>query len=123
MTARFACSAGAALAGIAVATGAFAAHGLESRLAPDLLAIFQTAARYQMAHGIGLIITALAENRWPRARLVPVWWMFLIGTIVFSGSLYLLALTGVRTFGAVTPIGGVLLLAGWATFAWAVARS
>lgn len=123
MTARTATVLGAVLAGTAVATGAFAAHGLRSRLDPGLLETFGTAARYQMIHGIALIVAALASERWPQARLAPVWWMFLAGTVVFSGSLYLLALTGLHPIGAITPIGGVLLIAGWATFAWKAARS
>ncbi len=123
MTARAAMVLGAALAGAAVAAGAFGAHGLRGRLDPDLLEIFETAARYQLIHGIALILTALAEGRWPQARLTPARWMFLAGTVAFSGSLYLLALTGARAVGAITPVGGVLLIAGWATFAWRVARS
>lgn len=123
MTSRTACAVGAVLGGTAVAIGAFAAHGLEGRLEPDLLAVVETAARYQMYHAIALITAALAEQRWPRARLAFVWWLFVVGTVVFSGSLYLLALTGVRALGAVTPIGGVLLIGGWATFAWTVVRS
>jgi len=114
---------GAALAGAAVAAGAFGAHGLRGRLDPDLLETFGTAARYQLIHGIALVTAALAAERWPTARLAPVMWMFLAGTVVFSGSLYLLALTGARAFGAITPVGGVLLIAGWATFAWRVAKS
>ena len=123
MTARAAMVLGAALAGVAVAAGAFGAHGLRGRLAPDLLETFATAARYQLIHGVALILTALAEDRWPQGRLTPARWMFLAGTVAFSGSLYLLALTGTRAVGAITPVGGVLLIAGWATFAWRVARS
>jgi uncharacterized membrane protein YgdD (TMEM256/DUF423 family) len=76
-----------------------------------------------MIHGIALIVAALGAERWHRARLEAVWWMFLAGTVVFSGSLYLIALTGLSAIGAITPIGGVLLIAGWATFAWGIARS
>ena len=123
MTPRTAMVLGALLAGAAVVAGAFAAHGLRGRLDPESLAVFETAARYQIYHGIALVIAALAAGRWPEARFSPVWWMFLVGTVVFSGSLYLLALTGVRAIGVLSPIGGVLLIAGWATFAWRVARS
>lgn len=123
MTARTATVLGAALAGAAVAAGAFGAHGLKGRLEPGLLETFETAARYQLIHGIALVTAALAAERWRRARLTPVLWMFLAGTVVFSGSLYLLALTGAGAFGAITPVGGVLLIAGWATFAWRVAKS
>jgi uncharacterized membrane protein YgdD (TMEM256/DUF423 family) len=76
-----------------------------------------------MIHGIALIVAVLAAERWPKGRLEAVWWMFLAGTVVFSGSLYLIALTGLGAIGAITPIGGVLLIAGWATFAWGIARS
>jgi uncharacterized membrane protein YgdD (TMEM256/DUF423 family) len=123
VTSRSACVAGAVLAGTAVVTGAFAAHGLQGRVTPDLLAVFETGARYQMYHGLALIAAALAPQRFPKARMVAVWWLFLAGTLVFSGSLYLLALTGIRGFGAVTPVGGVLLIVGWAGLAWSVARS
>ena len=123
MTARTATVLGAVLAGAGVAAGAFAAHALRGRLDPGLLEVFGTAARYQMIHGVALIATALAAERWPQARLAPAWWMLLAGTVVFSGSLYLLAVTGLRGFGAVTPVGGALLIAGWAAFAWRVATS
>lgn len=123
MTARTAAMLGAVLAGTAVATGALAAHALRNRLEPALLEVFATAARYQMIHGIALIVAVLAAERWPKGRLEAVWWMFLAGTVVFSGSLYLIALTGLGAIGAITPIGGVLLIAGWATFAWGIARS
>ncbi|HOC41688.1 MAG TPA: DUF423 domain-containing protein [Thermoanaerobaculales bacterium] len=123
MTPRIATVLGALLAGTAVAAGAFAAHGLRGRLDPESVAIFETAARYQIYHGVALVVAALASERWPGAKLSLVWWLFLAGTVVFSGSLYLLALTGLRALGAFTPIGGGLLIAGWATFAWRVARS
>lgn len=123
MTPRIATVLGALLAGTAVAAGAFAAHGLRGRLDPESVAIFETAARYQIYHGLALVVAALASERWPGAKLSLVWWLFLAGTTVFSGSLYLLALTGLRALGAFTPIGGGLLIAGWATFAWRVART
>ena len=123
MTPRIATVLGALLAGTAAVAGAFAAHGLRGRLDPESVAIFETAARYQIYHGVALVVAALASERWPGAKLSLVWWLFLAGTVVFSGSLYLLALTGLRALGAFTPIGGGLLIAGWATFAWRVARS
>ncbi len=123
MTGRrlFAC--GAALAGTAVAAGAFGAHGLEGRLAPDLLEIFDLAARYQLIHGVALLAVALAAARWPGAGLALGGWLLVAGTAVFAGSLYLLAATGQRWLGAITPAGGVLLIAGWARLAWRVARA
>ena len=107
---------------VAVAAGAFGAHGLRSRLAPDLLAVFETAARYQMYHALALLFTAWAATRWPLAPVRAAGWLFVVGTVVFSGSLYLLALTGVRGFGAVTPLGGLAFLAGWLSLAVGVWR-
>ena len=107
----FGLGAGSAL--VAVAAGAFGAHGLRGRLTPELLAVFETASRYQMYHAFGLLAVAWAVSRWPGA--LPVWagWLFVAGTVLFSGSLYILALTGVRWWGAVAPLGGLAFLAGW----------
>jgi uncharacterized membrane protein YgdD (TMEM256/DUF423 family) len=104
---------GAASALVAVGAGAFGAHGLRARLTPDLLAVFETAARYQMYHALALLAAAWAVTRWPGPWPVRAGWLFLAGTVVFSGSLYALALSGVRWLGAVTPLGGVAFLAGW----------
>jgi len=98
---------------IAVAAGAFGAHALRSRLGPELLAAFETGARYQMYHALALLAVASALTRWPVPAVRAAGWLFVAGTVLFSGSLYLLALTGVRSFGAVTPLGGLALLAGW----------
>ncbi|HVP69643.1 MAG TPA: DUF423 domain-containing protein [Anaeromyxobacteraceae bacterium] len=113
---------GAASGLVAVAAGAFGAHGLRARLAPDLLAIFETAARYQMYHALALLAAAWATTRWPGPAAAWAGWLFVAGTLVFSGSLYALALTGTRWLGAVTPLGGVAFLAGWASLAWAALR-
>ena len=104
---------GAASAMVAVGAGAFGAHGLRARLSPDLLAVFETAARYQMYHALALLAVGWAAARWPGPWPVRAGWLFVTGTLLFSGSLYALALTGVRWLGAITPIGGVALLAGW----------
>lgn len=108
----------------AVAAGAFGAHALEARLAADRLAIFETAARYQMYHALALLALALAAALLPEARGLTngAGWLFVAGTFVFSGSLYLLALGGPRWLGAITPIGGVCFLAGWALFGVAALR-
>ena len=98
---------------VAVAAGAFGAHALRARLGPDLLAVFETAARYQMYHALALIAVAWATTRWDASPVRTAGWLFVAGTILFSGSLYLLALTGVRGLGAVTPFGGLCFLAGW----------
>jgi uncharacterized membrane protein YgdD (TMEM256/DUF423 family) len=115
--------AGALSAFIAVAAGAFGAHALRARLAPDLLTVFETGARYQMYHALALLAVAWASTHWPGTPLRLAGWLFIGGTLLFSGSLYLLALTGARWFGAVTPLGGLLFLAGWATFAIGIARA
>jgi uncharacterized membrane protein YgdD (TMEM256/DUF423 family) len=113
---------GALSAGMAVALGAFAAHGLRGRLSADLLATFEVGARYQMYHALGLLAAGWAISRWPGGAVTAAGWLFLAGTLVFSGSLYLLSLTGQKWLGAITPIGGAALLAGWLALAWAAAR-
>ncbi len=107
---------------IAVGAGAFGAHALKARMTPDLLTVFDTGARYQMVHALALLGVAWAITRWPGRTAVAGGWCFVAGTVIFSGSLYLLALTGVRGFGAITPIGGVLFLAGWLLLALAAWR-
>jgi uncharacterized membrane protein YgdD (TMEM256/DUF423 family) len=117
----FGMGAGSAL--VAVGAGAFGAHGLRARLSPELLAVFETAARYQMYHALALLAVAWAVTRWPGA--LPQWagWLFVAGTVLFSGSLYLLALTGIRWLGAITPLGGLAFLAGWLCLLLAAART
>ena len=113
---------GALSAAISVAAGAFGAHALRTRLGPDLLAIFETGARYQMYHAIGLALAAWAASRFPGGAAAAAGWLFALGTVLFSGSLYALALTGVRALGAVTPFGGVAFIAGWIALAIAALR-
>ena len=113
---------GSLSAGIAVAAGAFGAHALRDRLTPDMLAIFETAARYQMYHALALLAVAWMLGRWPGPWPVRAGWLFLAGTVLFSGSLYLLALTGVRWLGAITPMGGLAWLAGWICLAVGATR-
>jgi uncharacterized membrane protein YgdD (TMEM256/DUF423 family) len=105
--------AGAVAAFLAVAFGAFAAHSLRGRLSPDMIAIFETGARYQMYHALALILTAIIHDRAPRRALVVAGWLFVAGIVAFSGSLYLLAITGVASWGAVTPLGGIAWLGAW----------
>jgi uncharacterized membrane protein YgdD (TMEM256/DUF423 family) len=107
--------AGALSAFIAVAAGAFGAHALRARLAPDLLASFETAARYQMYHALALLAVAWASNHWPGMPLRAAGLLFIGGSVLFSGSLYLLALTDAPWLGAITPLGGLMFLAGWAS--------
>jgi uncharacterized membrane protein YgdD (TMEM256/DUF423 family) len=119
---RFFVIAGSLLACLAVALGAFAAHALRFRLAPDMLNIFEVAVRYHMYHALALLAVAWAVSRWPESTAGTAGWAFVIGIIVFSGSLYLLSFTGMRWFGAITPIGGVAFLLGWLLLAWAAWR-
>lgn len=114
---------GALSALLAVAAGAFGAHALRERLGPDLLGVFDVGARYHMYHALGLLAAAWAVSRWPGGAAVAAGWLFVAGTIVFSGSLYLLALTGQRWLGAITPLGGFAFLLGWAALAWAALRT
>jgi len=109
---------GAVLGFLGVAFGAFGAHGLRSRLSADMLAVFETAVRYQMYHVFAILIVAAAIGHLGNARmLVIAGWCFTAGILLFSGSLYALALTGTGALGAITPFGGLLFLAGWASLA------
>lgn len=103
---------------IGVALGAFAAHGLKSRLTPELLATFEIGVRYQMVHALALLAVGWALTRWPGAVLSAGGWLFVAGTLLFSGSLYVLSLTGEKWLGAVAPVGGLAFLAGWLCLAW-----
>ncbi|HEX5705946.1 MAG TPA: DUF423 domain-containing protein [Pyrinomonadaceae bacterium] len=114
---------GAASAFVGVAAGAFGAHGLKSRLDADMLAVFETGVRYQMYHALALLASAWAAARWPGTLANASGWLFVAGTLIFSGSLYVLSLTGARWLGAITPIGGLAFLAGWACLALAALRS
>lgn len=104
---------GSLFAFIGVSLGAFGAHALRDKLPTDLLTIFEVGVRYQMYHALALMGVALAYGLVPSGFMTIVGWLFVSGIILFSGSLYILALTGVRGWGAVTPVGGVLFLAGW----------
>jgi uncharacterized membrane protein YgdD (TMEM256/DUF423 family) len=104
---------GGLIAGLSVTLGAFGAHALRARLTPDMLANFETGARYQMYHGLALLAVAWAASRWPGSLTTVAGWSFVVGVVLFSGSLYLMAFTGQRWLGAVTPFGGVAFLAGW----------
>jgi uncharacterized membrane protein YgdD (TMEM256/DUF423 family) len=103
---------------LGVALGAFAAHGLRARLSPDMLAVFETGVRYHMYHSLALLAVSAAIGQLGSARLlVSAGWCFAGGIVLFSGSLYALATTGVATLGAITPIGGLAFLGGWACLA------
>ena len=113
---------GALLAGLGVALGAFGAHALKARLAPDMLAVWETGVRYQLVHALALLAVAWALTRWPGGAVQASGWLFVAGTLLFSGSLYALALSGVRGLGAVTPLGGAAWIVGWALLAWGAWR-
>lgn len=99
---------------IAVMLGAFGAHALRDRITPELLDTFKTGVNYQMYHALALLGIALALSRLPGSALLGIaGWLFVAGTLVFSGSLYLLAITGARWLGAITPLGGLAFIAGW----------
>jgi uncharacterized membrane protein YgdD (TMEM256/DUF423 family) len=99
---------------LGVAFGAFGAHGLRARLSPDMLAVFETAVRYQMYHALAILAVGLILGRMDGWLFRTAGWLFTAGIVLFSGSLYALALSGVTTLGAITPIGGLLFLLGWA---------
>jgi uncharacterized membrane protein YgdD (TMEM256/DUF423 family) len=114
---------GAISAFIGVAAGAFGAHGLGSRLPADLLAVYETGVRYELVHALALLFVGLAAARWPSRHWTRAGWSFVAGTVLFSGSLYALALTGTRGLGAITPIGGICFLLGWTFTGWAAWRA
>jgi uncharacterized membrane protein YgdD (TMEM256/DUF423 family) len=124
MSARLALTLAALLLFAAVGLGAFGAHALKARLAPEMLATWQTAVQYHAWHALALLAIGLYTMHRPDAPAIGVAaWLFVAGIALFSGSLYALALTGVRGLGAVTPFGGIAFLAGWLAFAWAAWRA
>jgi uncharacterized membrane protein YgdD (TMEM256/DUF423 family) len=109
---------GAVSAFMGVAAGAFGAHGLKSRLSVEMLSVFEVGVRYQMYHAFALMAAAWAQAKWPSSIVTAGGWLFVVGTVLFSGSLYLLSVSGVRWLGAITPLGGVAFLAGWVCLGW-----
>ncbi len=118
--ARFFLAAGALSAALAVMLGAFGAHALRGRLPADLLVIYQTASQYHVYHALGLLAVGLLAMHLPTSGALR-WsgWLMLLGTVLFSGSLYVLAVTGQRWLGAITPLGGTAWIAAWLLLAWA----
>ncbi len=114
--------AGAVLGFLGVAAGAFGTHGLRDRLSPEMMNIFESAVRYQMVHALALLAVAWLADRSPSLVVNLAGWFFVTGTVVFSGTLYVLSMSGVRGWGAVTPLGGLALLAGWGCLIWTAAR-
>jgi uncharacterized membrane protein YgdD (TMEM256/DUF423 family) len=113
---------GAIAAGLGVAAGAFGAHGLEGRVSPDRLDTFRTGVTYQMYHALALLVVGYLTAQTPSAALTGAGACFTAGIVIFSGSLYVLVLTDTGWLGAITPLGGVAFIAGWALFAWAVVQ-
>lgn len=116
---------GAISAAVAVAAGAFGAHALRARVEPRLLEVFETGARYQMYHALALVAVAWVASRTPEGLAGAAQasgWLFVAGTLLFSGSLYAMTFTGIRALGAITPLGGVCFLAGWMALAVAAGR-
>lgn len=107
---------------LAVAAGAFGAHGLQGKLDPHSLEVFETGARYQMYHALAIGLAALATRGASVASAQAAAIFFLVGIVLFSGSLYVIALTGTRAFGIVTPFGGLAFLVGWATLGWSATK-
>ena len=114
---------GAAFAGLAVAAGAFGAHMLKPILDATMLGVFETAVRYQMYHALALCVVACFGERHSIVPIAAVGWLFVTGIVLFSGSLYVLALGGIRWVGALTPLGGVAMIVGWALLVWTLARN
>jgi uncharacterized membrane protein YgdD (TMEM256/DUF423 family) len=123
MTPRAAMTFAALLMALAVAAGAFGAHALRGRIGGDMISVWQTGVQYHAWHAIGLALVGLLSIHAPdRAGLALAAWLFIAGIVIFSGSLYTLALTGNRAWGAATPVGGVAFLLGWVAFAWGASR-
>ena len=105
---------------LGVAFGAFGAHALRQKLSPDMLQVFEVGVRYQMYHAFALFVVAWAIHTWNIPSAAASGWWFIAGIVLFSGSLYALALSDMRWLGAVTPFGGLSFLAGWLLLAWSV---
>ena len=111
---------GAVAGFLGVALGAFGAHGLRGRLSPEMLQVFETGVRYHLYHALAIVATAAIMGRIDGSRLLHIaGWSFTAGIVLFSGSLYSLAFTGITTLGAITPLGGLAFLVGWACLALA----
>ena len=115
---------GAIAMAVGVILGAFGAHGLKNKLTPDMLAVYQTGVEYHLYHALGLILVGVLINQFPQVSgLHTGGWLLLAGILIFSGSLYVLAISGVRWLGAITPIGGTAFIAGWLWIGWSLIRA
>ena len=122
VTGRSLLVAGCGLAGLGVAAGAFGAHMLKDLLEPPMLAVYDTATRYQMYHAFGMILVGIAMKVYDDLRLATAGWLFAAGILLFSGSLYGIALFGLKWLGPLTPIGGLGFISGWGLFGWRIWR-
>ncbi len=113
---------GALLAAAGVAAGAFAAHGLRGRLSAEMLAVFETGVRYHLIHALGLLAVGWADTQWPSGAVTAAGWLLVAGIVLFSGSLYLLALGSPRALGIVTPVGGLAFILGRVALAFGAWR-
>jgi uncharacterized membrane protein YgdD (TMEM256/DUF423 family) len=114
---------GAVLAFLGVGLGAFGAHALKARLAADMLAVYQTGVQYHLWHALGVVLIGILVQLLPASKWLPIaGWTMVAGMAIFSGSLYALSISGVRVLGAITPIGGVALLAAWLLLAYGVLK-
>ncbi len=113
---------GSGLGLLGVAFGAFGAHSLKSTLTPEMLETFEVGVRYQMYHSLGLLGAAWAASQWQHHLTTTAGWCFFAGILIFSGSLYILSLTGIRWLGAITPIGGLAFIVGWGCLTVAAIR-
>lgn len=114
---------GAVMCGLGVVLGAFGAHGLRARLEPEMLSVYETGVQYHLIHALGLLAVAWAAARWPGGWVTAAGWLFVAGIVLFSGSLYAVAVTGPRWLGAITPVGGTCFILGWAVLAVAALRA
>ena len=114
---------GSLFAFLAVAAGAFGAHSLKAMLPAELLSVFEMAVRYQMYHALALCAIGWASHQYQHVALLAAGWLFVLGIVLFSGSLYGLTFSGARWLGALTPVGGIAFLAGWAMVGWGCWRS
>lgn len=114
---------GAVAAAIGVGLGAFGAHGLKARVSPEMLAVFETGVRYHLIHALGLLAVGWAAGRWPGPSTQAAGFLMIIGILLFSGSLYIMTLTGIRWLGAITPLGGLAFIAAWVLLAVSAFRS
>lgn len=109
---------------LGVVLGAFGAHGLKDKLEPNLLAAWQTGVEYHMVHALGLVLVGILVHQWPDLRGIrTAGWLMLVGILLFSGSLYVMALTGIRGLGAITPLGGTAFIAAWVWLGWVFLRA